>query len=504
MSSTAGPAAGATDDVHVAQEDLKLEAVVIPVADPDRSKAFYTGLGWRLDADFAFDNDFRVIQLTPPGSGASVQFGSRITPAAPGSAHGLYLIVSDIDAARDELAELGAEISEVFHPGAPGAQFAEDSSRSSGRARGRARDLRLIRDLQRPRRQRMAVAGGHDAASRAGRRKRHSIHVDGRSRERDAARVGCARRAREARAGGRIRRELARLVRRLHGGGAGRDGAADMSTPLIASIEPGFRTIDGLRIRFADSGGPQEPVLLLTSPWPESLYAFTPMWPALAEHARLFAVDLPGFGASEARDDLYSPRAMGEFLAELVVEADLGTPFIVAPDVGTSAALFAAAAHPDRIAGVIVGSGGAAVPLELGEPLRSRVLDPDIDQYRTMDPRAIVDGVVDKVAGGVPDYIRADYRDCYAGERYVESMRYVRRYPEELPELAELLPQITMPVTLINGRNDWVVPLANVEFLAERLPNSRLAIIDGGHFVWEEAPAEYAAEILASIAARRE
>jgi catechol 2,3-dioxygenase-like lactoylglutathione lyase family enzyme len=126
MSSTAGPAAGATDAVHVAQQDLKLEAVVIPVADPDRSKAFYTGLGWRLDADFAFDNDFRVIQLTPPGSGASVQFGSRITPAAPGSAHGLYLIVSDIDAARDELAELGAEISEVFHPGAPGAQFAED------------------------------------------------------------------------------------------------------------------------------------------------------------------------------------------------------------------------------------------------------------------------------------------------------------------------------------------------------------------------------------------
>jgi pimeloyl-ACP methyl ester carboxylesterase len=274
-----------------------------------------------------------------------------------------------------------------------------------------------------------------------------------------------------------------------------------MSTSPITSIEPQFRTIDGLEIRFADSGGPQEPVLLLTSPWPESLYAFTPMWPVLAEHARLFAVDLPGFGASEARDDLFSPRAMGEFLAELVVEAELGTPFVVAPDVGTSAALFAAAVHPDRFAGVAVGSGGAAVPLDLGEPLRSRVLDPDIEQYRTMDSRAIVDGVVDKVAGGVPDYIRADYRDCYAGERYFESMRYVRRYPQELAELAELLPQITMPVTLINGRDDWAVPLANVEFLDARLPNSRMAIIDGGHFVWEDAPAEYAAEILQSIAA---
>ena len=126
MSSTASAAAAATDDVSVAQEDLKLEAVVIPVADPDRSKAFYTALGWRLDADFGFDNGFRVIQLTPPGSGTSVQFGSRITPAAPGSAHGLYLIVSDIEAARDELAERGANISDVFHPGAPGAQFAED------------------------------------------------------------------------------------------------------------------------------------------------------------------------------------------------------------------------------------------------------------------------------------------------------------------------------------------------------------------------------------------
>jgi catechol 2,3-dioxygenase-like lactoylglutathione lyase family enzyme len=128
MSSTAGAAVGATDDIRVAHEDLKLEAVVISVADPDRSKAFYTGLGWRLDADFAFDNGFRVVQFTPPGSGASIQFGSRITTAAPGSAHGLYLIVSDIDAARDELATLGAEISEVFHPGAPGGQFAEDGA----------------------------------------------------------------------------------------------------------------------------------------------------------------------------------------------------------------------------------------------------------------------------------------------------------------------------------------------------------------------------------------
>jgi catechol 2,3-dioxygenase-like lactoylglutathione lyase family enzyme len=103
--------------------DLKFEAVVIPVTNADRSKEFYGRLGWRLDADFAFDNGFRVVQFTPPGSGCSVQFGTNITTATPGSAQGLYLIVSDIEAARGQLAERGAEVGGVFHPGSPGAQF---------------------------------------------------------------------------------------------------------------------------------------------------------------------------------------------------------------------------------------------------------------------------------------------------------------------------------------------------------------------------------------------
>jgi catechol 2,3-dioxygenase-like lactoylglutathione lyase family enzyme len=115
--------------------DLKLEVIVIPVADVDRAKDFYGRLGWRLDADFPFDNGFRVIQYTPPGSGTSVQFGTKMTSAAPGSASGLYLVVSDIDAARGQLSARGADVSEVFHPGAPGAQFAPDAS---GRVAGRA------------------------------------------------------------------------------------------------------------------------------------------------------------------------------------------------------------------------------------------------------------------------------------------------------------------------------------------------------------------------------
>jgi catechol 2,3-dioxygenase-like lactoylglutathione lyase family enzyme len=115
--------------------DMKFEVVVIPVSDVDRSKEFYSKLGWRLDADFPFDNGFRVVQFTPSGSGCSVQFGAKITSAAPGSAQGLYLIVSDVEAARKDLAARGVEVSEVFHAGMPGAQFQIDGS---GRVSGPA------------------------------------------------------------------------------------------------------------------------------------------------------------------------------------------------------------------------------------------------------------------------------------------------------------------------------------------------------------------------------
>src|SRR4029078_1648886 len=98
--------------------DMKLEIVVIPVSDVDRAKEFYGRLGWRLDADFDSGKDHRVIQFTPPGSGCSIIFGKNVTAAAPGSAQGLYLIVSDIEAARGELLNRGVEISDVFHDAA--------------------------------------------------------------------------------------------------------------------------------------------------------------------------------------------------------------------------------------------------------------------------------------------------------------------------------------------------------------------------------------------------
>jgi catechol 2,3-dioxygenase-like lactoylglutathione lyase family enzyme len=133
-------ATGVARAPKTARVPLKLEVVIIPVSDVDRSKKFYANLGWRLDADFAFDSGFRVVQFTPPGSACSVQFGSKITSASPGSAKSLYLIVSDIVAARDDLAALGVDVSEVFHPATPGAQFrpADSSGRIDGPALDRA------------------------------------------------------------------------------------------------------------------------------------------------------------------------------------------------------------------------------------------------------------------------------------------------------------------------------------------------------------------------------
>ena len=104
-----------TNDATSARVDTKLEIVVIPVSDVDRAKTFYAGLGWRLDADYASGDDYRVIQFTPPGSSCSVIFGKNVTAAAPGSAQGLYLIVSDLEAARNELLGRGVEVSEPFH-----------------------------------------------------------------------------------------------------------------------------------------------------------------------------------------------------------------------------------------------------------------------------------------------------------------------------------------------------------------------------------------------------
>jgi pimeloyl-ACP methyl ester carboxylesterase len=258
-------------------------------------------------------------------------------------------------------------------------------------------------------------------------------------------------------------------------------------------IETQFRTIDGLTIRFAESADRDHHAVLL-SPWPESLLAFEQIWARLAEHAHLVAIDLPGVGHSERRNELLSPRAMAEFVLRVADEFELESPHALGPDIGTTALLFSAALKPGRLRSVVVGSGASAFPLELGRPLREWIEAPDLEAYRGIDPRQIVAGALDGIERYVlPDFVREDYLTAYEGDRFVESMRYVRSYPKDLPVLRDLLGGIQTPVQIIAGARDAAVPQVNAEFLDERLPNSKLDILDTRHFAWEDAADEYAA-----------
>ena len=266
-----------------------------------------------------------------------------------------------------------------------------------------------------------------------------------------------------------------------------------MTTWLNTPIQMQFRVIDGLSVRFAESEKRDDHALLL-SPWPESLLAFAPIWERLAEHTHLVAIDLPGFGRSQRRDELLSPWAMGEFIIRAADTFGLDHPHVVGPDIGTAAALFAAAQYPGRLRSLVVGSGGAAVPVQLGSVLKDWVEAPDLEGYRRADPRQIVAGALTGIERyQVPDAIREDYLSSYDGDRMVESMRYVRAYPAELAVLRDLLPQIQVPVEIIAGRYDPAVPPVNAEFLHDRLPHSKLDLLDVGHFTWEDGADDYAA-----------
>jgi pimeloyl-ACP methyl ester carboxylesterase len=265
-----------------------------------------------------------------------------------------------------------------------------------------------------------------------------------------------------------------------------------VTTWLNGPLHTQFRTIDGLSIRYAESEDRNDHALLL-SPWPESLHAFQPIWAQLAENTHLVAIDLPGFGHSQRHDALLSPRAMGEFITRAADAFGLTNPHVIGPDIGTSAGLFAAALYPGRLRSLVIGSGGAAVPLQLNDVLMDWIEAPDLERFRSADPRQIVASALSGIERyPLPDPVREDYLSSYDGDRFVESMRYVRTYPTQLAALRDLLPQIQTPVQIIVGALDTYVPPVNAEFLHQRLPNSKLDIIDVGHFTWEDGADEYA------------
>ena len=252
------------------------------------------------------------------------------------------------------------------------------------------------------------------------------------------------------------------------------------------------READGVRIRFAEAGKSGSETVVLTSPWPESLLAFRKVWDRLAERFHLVAIDLPGFGQSERQLDLLSPSTMGAFLLQLVLEWELGPVHFVAPDVGTPAALWAAANDPSFVRSLAIGGAAMAVPLRVGGNLKDIIEAPDLDGLRQTDSREILGPVYDAIpGGGLSPEVRDDYLQSYAGDRFAESARYVRSYPTELPKLAEELPGIRTPAQIVAGRDDPLVPMANSEFLHDRLANVRMDLLPAGHFAWEEVPDLY-------------
>jgi pimeloyl-ACP methyl ester carboxylesterase len=252
------------------------------------------------------------------------------------------------------------------------------------------------------------------------------------------------------------------------------------------------RMADGLLIRCAETDPVGDEAILLLNPWPESLFAWDTIWTRLARTARLIAIDLPGFGQSEGRADLLSPRAMGPFLLRLIDEWELGHPHVVGPDVGTGAVLFAASEDLDRFPSAVVGSGGASFPLDVTGALKDLIDAPDLTGFQGVDGRDLVGGALTGIERHtLPDAVREDYLTSYAGDRFVESAAYVRSYPSDLPVLAERLGDITTPVQIIAGRRDALVPPSNAEFLHARLTDSKLDILDTGHFTWEDGADDY-------------
>ena len=193
-----------------------------------------------------------------------------------------------------------------------------------------------------------------------------------------------------------------------------------------------------------------------------------------------------------------SPRAMGEFILRAADAFGLAHPHIVGPDVGTPAALFAAAAQPDRFLSLVVGTGGTAVPLDLGDPLREWVFAPDLEPYRRIGGRAIVERALETLERYT---LSAAAREDYLGilrRRPLRGIDPLRAgLPDGTPAAPRPPPKIRTPVAIIAGRRDRVVPPSNAEYLHERLPHSELHLIDSVHFAWEDAADEYAALVRA-------
>jgi pimeloyl-ACP methyl ester carboxylesterase len=263
-------------------------------------------------------------------------------------------------------------------------------------------------------------------------------------------------------------------------------------TNEIVQEQPPFdvawRTIDGLRVRYATNGRGDERVVFF-SPWPESIFAFAPVWAGLTKQFEVLAIDLPGFGQSEARGDLFAPQAMGAFIAKALDAFGLASVHAVGLDVGAPSVLFAALARPELFRSLIVGAGAATYPLAVEGTLKWMI---EADALPALNSVEIVAGFLASIRGyAVPGFVRNDYLASYEGDRLTRSAALVRAYPKDLATLAPHLASLNVPVAIVIGRNDPYGLARDAALLRERLPNARLDVLEAGHCVWEERAPEF-------------
>jgi len=263
--------------------------------------------------------------------------------------------------------------------------------------------------------------------------------------------------------------------------------------PDIGSVNT--TQIDGLQIRFARGGRTDGIPVLLTSPWPESIYAFRDVLFEIGKFNPLIAIDLPGYGRSEGRRSVMSPEGMGAFILSAAEHFGIKRMHAIGPDVGTPALLFAATRRPAVFESLVVGSGATSPELAAGG-LKDLIASP---------PGALADAdggqmgagfVLENAKRKTPPAVLEDYRLSSAGQRFEDATNFVRAYTRDLPRLKELLPSIGTPVLIIAGRHDPIVPPPNGQLLADHIPHSRYILLEGGHLIWEDAPEEYAANIV--------
>lgn len=258
-------------------------------------------------------------------------------------------------------------------------------------------------------------------------------------------------------------------------------------TPQHPPFDVAWQTIEGLQIRYARAGSGEK--IVLFSPWPESILAFAPVWSGLTSRFDVLAIDLPGFGRSQARQELFAPEKMGEFIVKALEAFDFGSVHAVGLDIGAPSVLFAALSRPELFRSLTVGAGAVTYPLVTRGILQQLIEAPSLQQLNAND---VISGFVSSIRGySVPDFVRNDYLASYEGDRMTQSSALVRAYPKDLQSLAPRLASIQLPIAIVVGRNDPYGLAHDAEILRERLPHARLDVLESGHCFWEERAPEF-------------